>query len=470
MTDAKYRWAPLGVEEIRRLLSDWRGAWGIAGGWALDLHLGRQTRPHDDIDVLLPLAEFASVYERLAADWELHLAENGRLTRLGAQDRLTEETDIWVRRDAHSPWAFQLMLIDIVDGMWTYRRSRAVRKPAAELFLRTEGGVPYLRPEIQLLYKGGGSSIREKDRRDLDTMLPRLDGAERGWLRDALRTQFPQGHEWLERLDGKGTTRPYLKLIQRAGEAEGVSFETITPNLTYRARRGEASFLMTDAELGLNPSSASALAVSKSAASDALRAADVPGVEHIFLPHPGHRFGAGAADTYIRAESAFERFGGDAVVKPDDGAQGRHVYRVRNKEQLREALRAVFALERHAAVSPYCEAEFEYRIVVLAGEARVWVGKQRNGSWKHNLAEGASSVEVPDADRARLSPLAVKAAAALDMVFCSVDILDTALHGPLVIEINHKVMLGDHYRQHPETEGELAALYRDALALRIERT
>ncbi|MDG0810795.1 ATP-grasp domain-containing protein [Cohnella rhizosphaerae] len=276
---------------------------------------------------------------------------------------------------------------------------------------------------------------------------------------------------WRGLRDGRqgGTTRPYLKLIQRAGEAEGVSFETITPDLTYRACKGASSFLMTDAELGLNPSSASALALSKSAASDALRAAVVPCVEHLFVPHPGYRFGGGSAEAHLRAEAAFARFGCDAVVKPDDGAQGRHVYRVRRPDELREALDAVFALERHAAISPYREAELEYRIVVLDGEARVWVGKRRSGSWKHNLAEGARSVEVPAADRKRLSPLAVRAAAALDMAFCSVDILDTALHGPLVIELNHKVMLGDHYRQRPETEAELSALYRDAIALRFER-
>lgn len=479
------------------MFEDWQGAWGIAGGWALDLHLGKQSRPHDDIDVLLPLADYGSVYARLAADWELHLAEKGRLTRLGPADRLTEETDIWARRDSYSPWAFQLMLIDVADGWWTYRRERSVRRPAAELFLRSEGGIPYLRPEIQLLYKGGSVSVRDKDQKDLETMLPSLNEGERAWLRDALRSQFPQGHEWLDRLEKKsatggreeevsverrdgakgsglaesagGTTRPYLKLIQRAGEADGVSFETITPDLTYRARRGEASFLMTDAELGLNPSSASALALSKSAASDALRAAGEPCVEHLFLPHPGYRFGGGDAGDFSRAEAALARFGGDAVVKPDDGAQGRHVYRVRSPEELREALRAVFALERHAAISPFREAELEYRIVVLAGEARVWVGKRRSGSWKHNLAEGARSVEVPLAVRERLSPLAVRAAAALDMVFCSVDILDTALHGPLVIEINHKVMLGDHYKQHPETEAELSALYRDAIVSRFER-
>ncbi|MDG0810794.1 nucleotidyltransferase domain-containing protein [Cohnella rhizosphaerae] len=84
MADAANVWAPLGVAEIHRLFGEWDGAWGIAGGWALDLRLGRQTRPHDDIDVLLPLADYASVYARLGADWELHLAEKGRLTRLGA--------------------------------------------------------------------------------------------------------------------------------------------------------------------------------------------------------------------------------------------------------------------------------------------------------------------------------------------------------------------------------------------------
>lgn len=488
MTVEGYEWSPLSVEEIRALFADWPAPWGIAGGWALDLHLGRQTRQHDDIDVLLRLQDQALLHERLAKDWELHLAENGVLSRLRSGDRVTAETDIWARRDARSPWVFQLMLIDTADREWSYRRARSVRRPAGGLFLYGADGVPYLRPEIQLLYKGGGASIRDKDRMDFEAVVPVLTDEERAWLNEGLRAQFPQGHPWLDRLketpagerqewpgqvrkqkEGAVTTRPYLKLIQRAVAGDGVSFETITPDLTYRVRKGDASFLMTDAELGLNPSSASALALSKSAASDVLRAAGVPAVPHVFLPHPGYRFGGGAAEAHARAEEALVRFGGDAVVKPDDGAQGRHVYRARSREEIQTALGAVYALERHAAISPYREAELEYRVVVLAGEARVWVGKRRMGSWKHNLAEGARSVEVSAEDRGRLSPLAVRAAAALDMMFCSVDILDTASHGPLVIEINHKVMLGDHYRQHPESAAELEALYRDAVALRFEK-
>src|SRR2546421_11371160 len=33
------------------VMSGYGGTWGIAGGWAIDLFLDRQTRPHDDLDV-----------------------------------------------------------------------------------------------------------------------------------------------------------------------------------------------------------------------------------------------------------------------------------------------------------------------------------------------------------------------------------------------------------------------------------
>lgn len=40
-------------EEVTDVLADLDCAWWVAGGWALDLHLGRQTRAHADVDVLV---------------------------------------------------------------------------------------------------------------------------------------------------------------------------------------------------------------------------------------------------------------------------------------------------------------------------------------------------------------------------------------------------------------------------------
>lgn len=48
-----YNWKPLSVSEVKSLFKPFHLQWWIAGGWAIDLFLGEQTRPHDDIDILI---------------------------------------------------------------------------------------------------------------------------------------------------------------------------------------------------------------------------------------------------------------------------------------------------------------------------------------------------------------------------------------------------------------------------------
>ena len=44
-------WQPWQPEEVASFFSTLTVPWWIAGGWALDLFLGVQTREHEDIDV-----------------------------------------------------------------------------------------------------------------------------------------------------------------------------------------------------------------------------------------------------------------------------------------------------------------------------------------------------------------------------------------------------------------------------------
>jgi hypothetical protein len=44
-------WHPLTPHEADPLLSVLRAPWWVAGGWALDLYLGKVTRVHKDLDV-----------------------------------------------------------------------------------------------------------------------------------------------------------------------------------------------------------------------------------------------------------------------------------------------------------------------------------------------------------------------------------------------------------------------------------
>ena len=194
-------WQPISVAEAVQLMESLDVAWWIAGGWALDLHAGRQTREHEDLDIGIAWSDHLRVQRALAGQWQLYKTHQPGLAPWPPGEALQEPVhDVWVRRHDSSLWAFQLMLVDVTEGEWVYRRLPEIRRPLASVVTATREGIPYLRPEVQLLYKGGSSARRPKDLEDFRRMLPALRAAEIRWLRDSLARQFPAGHEWLAEL------------------------------------------------------------------------------------------------------------------------------------------------------------------------------------------------------------------------------------------------------------------------------
>src|SRR5688500_15886359 len=56
------------IERAALLMKDFPGRWGIAGGWAIDLFLQRESRPHSDIDVAVLRADQRHIRSRLPVD------------------------------------------------------------------------------------------------------------------------------------------------------------------------------------------------------------------------------------------------------------------------------------------------------------------------------------------------------------------------------------------------------------------
>jgi hypothetical protein len=75
---------------------------------------------------------------------------------------------------------------------WVFRRDPRVRRALAATFLGLPN-LPYLAPEIVLLYKSKAPSA--KDDADLGSVLPYIDGEQRTWLYEALQVTAP-GHRW----------------------------------------------------------------------------------------------------------------------------------------------------------------------------------------------------------------------------------------------------------------------------------
>lgn len=193
MGDEYGPWVPLDPVEVRRLLTDYRHPWWIAGGWAIDMFLGRKTRHHEDIDVGL-FHRDALDMRTLLRDWDVQFALSGtfRAWELGYAPA-PDEDNVWVRPRPDAAWAFQLMLNPGDASTWVYHRVPTITRPLDEVILRTGDGIPFLAPEVQLLYKAGSrGGVRPKDQVDFDTVLPHLDETRRAWLRDVL----PSGAAW----------------------------------------------------------------------------------------------------------------------------------------------------------------------------------------------------------------------------------------------------------------------------------
>ena len=194
-------WSPLSVAELATAFAGMPVPWWIAGGVALDLFLGHTTRPHEDIDVQILRRDQSIVQGHLQHDWRLFKTKQPDPPHLApwpsGEFLDSPINDVWARSELHDgPWRFQLMLMEAEGAEWVYRRLPSIRGRIAEMGLLTDMGVPYLRPEIQLLYKGR-HDVRPKDTQDLQRLLPRLAREKAAWLLDCLRAQYPEGHEWI---------------------------------------------------------------------------------------------------------------------------------------------------------------------------------------------------------------------------------------------------------------------------------
>lgn len=151
-------------------------------------------RAHADLDIGILRCDAPAALPQLST-WQIFEAKAGELTRLepGRVPRSNVHT-LWGRQGEHDPWAIELVLDEGDRDVWIYRREPSIRRPLTEVVKRTPHGLPYLAPEVQLLYKS--SAPRDRDEADFRQTWPLLDLAARVWLAAAIEAVNPR-HPWL---------------------------------------------------------------------------------------------------------------------------------------------------------------------------------------------------------------------------------------------------------------------------------
>jgi hypothetical protein len=187
-------WRPA---EITRRLSAVTAPWCVAAGWALDLFRGEQTREHEDLEIAVPgtAAGFGAVRQALAG-YTFEVVGSGKSWPLdGPAFDVMWQT--WVSEPGTGVYRLDIFREPQRDGAWVCRRDETISMPYEQIIRRTEAGVPYLVPEIVLLFKAKHS--RPKDQADFAGALPLLTPEATSWLRWALERVHP-GHAWISAL------------------------------------------------------------------------------------------------------------------------------------------------------------------------------------------------------------------------------------------------------------------------------
>ncbi|UXN71424.1 amino acid transporter [Devosia neptuniae] len=190
-------WSPFHPRELAQRLAGVSRPWCIVGGWALDLWHGHETREHEDIEFTV-LRGDVSLFRQALSDLEFYATGSGMVDYLpDGQEPPADIFQIWCQDPAAQRWRVDMMIEPGTPDMWVYKRDPGVTRPRAEMVAVTPDGLPYLKPAAILLFKA--KLARDKDVADFANAVPKLEIAERAWLKAMLERAHP-GHEWIGRL------------------------------------------------------------------------------------------------------------------------------------------------------------------------------------------------------------------------------------------------------------------------------
>jgi ribosomal protein S6--L-glutamate ligase len=246
-----------------------------------------------------------------------------------------------------------------------------------------------------------------------------------GWhVRDLQRAAAILGHE-AKAVDFRRVTAGVATAPDALAEFGGVLVRTMPPGSLEQVvfRMDVLHRLEARGVAVLNPAKAVEICVDKYLATAKLEAARLPVPPTMVCQH---------ADA---AMEAFAQLGGDVIVKPLFGSEGRGMVRVSDADvawrtfRTLERLQAVLYLQKFIA-----HPGWDLRVFVIGGKALAAMRRHANNCWRTNVAQGGRA-ECVSASEAEVK-LAVRAAASVGASVAGVDLLSGPDGTLYVLEVN----------------------------------
>jgi aminoglycoside-2''-adenylyltransferase len=142
-------------KRVTACFADHSISWCVAGGWAVDLFLGRQTRPHGDLEVAVYRRD-QQLLRDVFKDWawsKVVPTPTGGGTKVPWNEQDSLELPIHqLYAEGPRGEALEILLQESSDCDWKFRRELSVTMPLASVCLKSTLDIPILRPDIQPMH------------------------------------------------------------------------------------------------------------------------------------------------------------------------------------------------------------------------------------------------------------------------------------------------------------------------------
>jgi len=160
--------------------------WFIAGGWAIDLFLGRETRLHEDIEIGIYRNSQMKLYKYFEKQNKYYINNKSLI----GKHIKTEWNKEYLRLPIHEIYVeykdleIEILLNERDEENWVYRRNEKIKLNEKLAIKLTRDEIPYLSPEIVLLFKT--KEMRDKDIEDFNNAVPEMDISQVKWLIESI--------------------------------------------------------------------------------------------------------------------------------------------------------------------------------------------------------------------------------------------------------------------------------------------
>jgi len=189
-------WTP---RELASLLDGLNVRWCVVGGWALELAGVLPPRPHSDVEIAVPQFEFERLREWLPSYEFFVIGRHGMWPAESADGAFFDNPQTFIRDPRSGTWKADVIRSQYDCDTWVFQLDRSVRRPYDAAVGATSDAIPYLRPELVLLYKALSPKEKKNDG-DFRASTGSLTRSEQRWLADTLAVIAGPDHPWLSRL------------------------------------------------------------------------------------------------------------------------------------------------------------------------------------------------------------------------------------------------------------------------------